>query len=40
MTVTNFLSEVKDPRNMRGKRYNLAAILRLIVVGLLYNCIA
>ncbi len=38
MTVTNFLSEVKDPRNMRGKRYNLAAILRLIVAGLLCNC--
>lgn len=35
MNIRNFLSEVKDYRKSRGKRYNLSAVLRLVVAGLL-----
>jgi predicted transposase YbfD/YdcC len=37
MNIYKIFSNVKDPRNNRGKRYNLAAVLRLITVGLLSN---
>lgn len=35
MSITNFLSAVKDYRKARGKRYNLSSVLRLVLAGLL-----
>ena len=35
MSISNFLGTVKDYRANRGKRYNLPAVLRLVLAGLL-----
>jgi len=35
MSITNFLGSVKDYRKPRGKRYNLSAVLGLVLAGLL-----
>jgi hypothetical protein len=35
MSISNFLSAVKDYRKARGKRYNLSSVLGLVLAGLL-----
>ena len=35
MSIMNFLATVKDYRKLRGKRYTLSSVLRLVLAGLL-----